>query len=238
MNRTPIRVLVLVAVTVATAALATGLSWPDPGPRIPWLWLAVCFAAELLWVRLPLGGSCVTMAMAAHFAALLLLPRGEAMLAALVSGLVAERLALRKPALRALFNSAQATLAVGAASFTIAALGAVLPASGPVPNLLAVAAGGAAYFLVNTGAVSLAIALDRRVPVLDAWRTNFGTRGELTSAGALVSLGTLIAGLLPASGLPVLALGVLPVLVTWQSFRGWLEARQPRPDATEVRRAA
>ena len=237
MNRVPTRVLVLVVTTITLGTIATAASWGGPAAAIPWYWLAVCFTAELLWVKLPLGRSCVTMASAAHFAALLVLPRGEAMLATALSGLMAEFLVLRKPAHRALFNTSQATLAVGAASLTLAALGGALPASGSIPNLLALAAGGLVYFAVNTGAVSAAIALDQRVGFAGAWRTNFGTREELVSNGALFSLGAMVAALHPVSGFPAVVLALLPMLVTWQAYRSYHEARAEKR-REEVREAA
>lgn len=228
MNRIPTRVLVLIVTTVTLASLALGQSWSGPGAKIPWFWLAVCLAAELLWVKLPLGKSCVTMASAAHFAALLVLPRGEAMLATAVSGLVAELLVLRKPPVRAVFNSGQATLAVGAASLTLTALGFVGPNVAHPDNLPALAAGALVYFIVNTGFVSLAIALDQRLAPVAAWRTNFGTREELLSNGALFSLGAMVAGLHHVTGFSALVLATMPLLVVWQAYRHAMDARRPR----------
>jgi hypothetical protein len=227
----------MVVATAGAGIAATFLSLDRQAP-FPWFWLVVCFASEVLWVKLPLGRSCVTMASAAHFAALLVLPRGEAMLAAGLSGLAAELMVLRKPVHRAAFNSGQATLAVGAASLVIAALGPALPGLGPLPNLLALLAAGGAYFAVNTGAVSIAISLDRRIGVGSAWLTNFGTWEEVQSNGALFSLGAMVAGLFHVSGVPVVLLATLPLLVTWQAYRAHLAARIQSRGEEETRQAA
>src|SRR5437867_2078857 len=111
----PARGLALAALSVTLAVIATAASWTRPPGSELGFWVAACFAGELLWVRLPLGRATLSMASACNFAALLLLPRAEAMLAAAGASLVAELLVMRKPPARLLFNAGQTALAVGAA---------------------------------------------------------------------------------------------------------------------------
>src|SRR5262249_47366864 len=137
-----------------------------------WFWVATCFAGELLWVRLPLGRATLSMASACNFAALLLLPRGEAMLAAAAATVGAELLFMRKPPVRVLFNTGQTVLAVGAggaAYHALAAFGHGGATTVVQSGLLALAAGAAAYAVVNTVAVSLAVGITERVAPWRAW---------------------------------------------------------------------
>jgi hypothetical protein len=231
----------LAAVTVALAAIATAASWTHPPGKELWFWVAACFAGELLWVRLPLGRATLSMASACNFAALLLLPRAEAMLAAAGASLAAELLVMRKPAARFCFNAGQTVLAVGAGGLLYHALAgpaglhpAALLRSGLVP----LAAAAAAYGLVNTGSVSLAVGLTERVAPWRAWWTNFGSLYELLSTSALFSLGALLAVLYSLAGPLGTALVSLPLLLAHDSYRRYLERAAERAEKTPERRAA
>ncbi|TMA24169.1 MAG: hypothetical protein E6J87_24325 [Deltaproteobacteria bacterium] len=132
-------------------------------------------------MRLPFGRATLSMASTCNFAALILLPRAEAMLAAAGASLVAELLVMRKPPARLLFNAGQTALAVGAAGLVYHTLAgataspaAVLLAKGLWPILAA----AAAYAAVNTGSVSLAIGVAERVA---PWRDRRCSRSACCS---------------------------------------------------------
>lgn len=226
----PARILILVGSTTAAALALTLGSWAGPVDARFWFWCVACLAGELLWVRMPVGRVTVSMASCFQFAALLVLPGAQAMTIAALTGLVAEVAVLRKPAIRALFNAAQAALAVGAARAVLEALGGAAAGALPVGALLAA---GVAYFAVNTGAVSLAVALHERIDPRRAWWSNFGTGYELVSNGALFSLGALLASLYVAQGPAGALLVALPVVVAFQGYRAMVESRtgRSRPDA-------
>ena len=206
--------LATVAVTLAVFAIAA--SWAElPGGAF-WFWLAACLAGELLWVRLQLGRATLSMASACNFAAMLLLPRAEAMVAVAVAGLVAEALVIRKPPVRFLFNAAQGALAIGAAGLVYhalagpgVALAAVFTQAGVAPLIAA----AATYALINTGSVSLAVGLTEHVSPWNAWRANFGSMYELLSNSALFSLGALLAALYSLAGPLGTVLVSLPLLL-------------------------
>ena len=231
----------LAAVTVSLAALAVAASWPrTPGEGL-WFWVVACLAGELLWVRLPLGRATLSMASACNFAALLLLPRGEAMLAAATASLASELLVMRKPPVRFLFNAGQTVLAVGAGGLVYHALAGpgllhatAISASGLVPLLLA----AAAYALVNTGSVSLAVGLTEQVAPWRAWWANFGSLYELLSTSALFSLGALLAVLYSLAGPLGTAFVSLPLLLAHDSYRRYLERRDGAAAPGDERRAA
>lgn len=224
-GRSPLRrvtTALLVASTVAAAAVILFQSWSGPPTGSFWFWLAACFLAELLWVRLPFDGATLSMASCANFAAILLLSRGEAMAVAAVSVLVAELVIVRKPWQRAIFNSAQTSLAVGWAALVYSLLGGqvgnpVAALSDPVLTPIVLAA--VIYSMVNTGMVSLAISLNQGISVFTAWRRNYANRFEFLSNGALFSLGTLLAVLYSIIGPMGMALVLLPVLVTHEGYR-------------------
>lgn len=222
------RVLALVLGTLGLAVLTAVRSPQSPVTPGFWFWLCVCFIGELLWVRLPLGGATVSMASCFHLAALLSLPRGQAMLATAATGVLAEILIVRKPAVRALFNAAQAALSVAAASAILSALSGEAPpfdwvrAFHPVALLVA----AAAYFAVNSAAVSLAIALHEGRPFRRVWWINFGTRYELLANGGLFSLGALLAGAVALQGIAATALILFPLLVAYQGYRWYALARE------------
>ena len=238
-RRSAARDLTLAAVALASGTVAIAASWAGaPGPSFGF-WLAACFAGELLWVRLPFGRATLSMASTCNFAALILLPRAEAMLAAAGASLVAELLVMRKPPARLLFNAGQTALAVGAAGLVYHTLAgataspaAVLLAKGLWPILAA----AAAYAAVNTGSVSLAIGVAERVAPWRAWWSNFGSLYELLSTSSLFSLGVLLAVLHALVGPAGTLLVCLPLLLSHESYRRYLGRRADA--GAEARRAA
>src|SRR5947208_1766834 len=119
---TRIRTSLLVGATVLLAAAATWKSWTAVSLPAFAFWLVACTAGELLWVRLPFGAATISMASCFDFAALLVLPRGEAMLITALATVAAELGVMRKPPVRALYNGAQTALAVWAASWAFQAV--------------------------------------------------------------------------------------------------------------------
>jgi hypothetical protein len=237
-----LRSLALTSLAAAGALALGAAAWSEPPLVRLALWALACLASEVLWVRLPVGRATVSMASCTHFAALIILPRAEAMIAAAVASAIGEAAFQRKPPIRVAFNAAQTALAVGTASWAFHALAgdrvslaAMLAELRFVPLIVA----GVAYFAVNTGAVSLAIALAERTSPWRAWKANFGSGYELLSNGALFSLGALVAFHHEAHGWGATLLALLPLLVAYEGYRRYVRARD-REDAAEdePRRAA
>jgi MASE9 len=228
------RILALVFGALALATVATMMSWSGPPGRGFWFWFIACFAGELLWIRLPLGQATDSMASCFHFATLLLLPRGHAMAIAALSGGLAETAVLRKPPLRVIYNASQASLAVGLASLAYHGLAGGqhdLPAMLYSSRLLPFIAAAAAYYLVNTGSVSLAVALAENVRPWSAWKRNFGTRYDALTAGAVISLGALLASHYALTGATGTLLVVLPLVIAYEGLRLYTQ-RRGRPSST------
>jgi hypothetical protein len=172
------------------------VTWESGPSGAFWFWLAACLATELLWVRLPAGGATLSMASCCNFAALLLLSQGEAMLVAVASVFAAELLFLRKPVYKSLFNAGQTALAVGCASLIIVWIGG--GAGGPLYLLspmgfLALILGAAVYFLINSGAVSVAVAISEWRSVRTIWMENYGSYFELLCNVVLFAIAYLAA---------------------------------------------
>jgi hypothetical protein len=229
----------MVLATVALAAWAVTAAWPGQLTPALIFWIGACLFGELLWVRMPVGASTVSMASATQFAALLVLPPGHAMVVAAVSVVTAELWFMRKPVMRALFNGAQSVLTLGAAAWVMATLRELLAAAEPlfVLPLITLTVGALAYFALNTAAVSVAIAVAERRSPLDAWTGNFGTRYELLSNGALFCLGAMLARLYVTSGTVATLIIVLPLLVAYEGYLRHTARRMPAM-VDEERRAA
>jgi hypothetical protein len=236
--RLPARVVGLVGATVAAAVATILAHWNAPPEGAFWFWLVACFVGELVWVRLPVGQATVSTALCFQFATLLLLPRGQAMLAAATSSVLAETLVTRKPAARALFNAAQGALAVAAGSAVLEALagGAEVRELVYGARFLPLAAAASAYFAVNTGSVAVAIALSERVNVLAAWRRNFARFRDLVINLGLFTLGALLASHYASNGMIGTLLVTAPLLLA-QAWARRLGERAA-PPSTPERKAA
>ncbi len=222
-------VLGYVTLTVATALVMLRQAAPASlGPDF-WFWLAAGVLAESLWLRLPLGGATLSMASAVVLATVLILPPGDAIVATAIATLIAELAVMRKPPVRAVFNAGQTAVAVGAAAWGFARVGAWRSASAPSEGLdpVAVVAAAAVFYAVNRAAVTGMIALHERVAPWTAWRKSFQHRAEAVTTLAAFSLGAL-AGVLYAAAGPFRAIG--PALI----FAGlWLLCRWARTRLAE-----
>ena len=235
------RVHLLVATTVVSAAVATAWVWDAPPGIHFWFWLAACFGGELLWVRLPVGQATVSMASCFQFATLLLLPQGQAMAAVAVSGMAAELLVIRKSPVRAIFNAGQSALAVGAAAWCFTALGGGSRGVNQMLyglDIMPLVAAAAAYFVINTGTVSLAVSLHEGVSFRQAWSANLGHRYHLLAFWALFSLGALVASHYAFNGIAGTLLVALPLMVAHEGYRRSLSPQLEHPSAVESERAA
>lgn len=240
---TPLRTRLLVGVVAAAAAWTLAAHWPAALPASFWFWLLACVAGELMWVPLPFGrGSTVSMASCFNFAAVLVLAPGEALLATLLATALGERLGLRKPLLRVLYNTSHTVLAVAAAGAVFESLArtrdlvALLSRLELGPVLLA----ALTYYAINRAAVTLAIASCERVNAAGAWRRNFGNAYEALSSGAVFSLGALFATHFQGIGIAGTMLVALPLVLACDGLRRFHGGakREGSADDENQRRAA
>lgn len=235
------RVLAMVFGTLFLASFAIGRSWSEPLGRDLLFWSVACFVGEVLWVRLPMGQATNSFASCMHFAVLLLLPRGQAMAMVALTGAAAEALVLRKPPLRVLFNASQASLAVGAASVAYTFLGggrASVPTLLYGFDLLPFAGAALAYYVVNTGAVSCAVALSEGVSPWTAWQGNYATRYQALAVGGLTSLGALLASHYAVTGVGGTLIVLMPLLLVHEGYRHYCAGRLEPTTAIDAERDA
>ena len=228
-----------ITVVVAAGGVALwGAGAPDPtvGALALLFWLLANLLGEVLWLPAPQGRGYLSMANAANFATLLLLPMSEAVLITALAGLIADLVFRRRKWFQGLFNFAACALTVAAASWVFARAGgtsanveALLSPLNAVPLLLA----GATYFLVNTWLVSGVVSLEARQSVWHVWRTSFAFSYELVGAVVLKLLGYLFAILFLTWGYMSAFLAVIATYFIRDAYMRYVS--QSEPPAPEVR---
>lgn len=201
-------------------ATRTTVEWPQLGLEFA-TFLLLYVAAESRPVYLPRFFVSVSF-MTAVVAIIQIPPAAVALLCAV--GPLGELLGRERPVLhKVLFNMAQYSVAGGLASLTYHGLGGVsdLRAAALPEVIMATAAATSVFFLVNTMAVSGAIAIDAKVRFLRTWRSNFGW---LTATYfAFGASGVVLSGLYEAVGVLALPLLFVPFLVARAAFHSYQE---------------
>ena len=201
---------IVVALYVGLVVLAGSASMAAAGApdlsvgALPLLfWLLANLLGEILWLPAPKGRGYLSMANAANFATLLLLPVALAVPVTAAAGLLADLIFRRRAWYRALFNAGMCAVTVYVASEvfrrTGGSSGSLEALTSPL-NALPLAAATAAYFLVNTWLVSGVIALHREHSVWTVWRESFAFSYELVGVVVLHLLGFVFAALFHALG--------------------------------------
>jgi magnesium-transporting ATPase (P-type) len=171
---------------------ATGFGNPPP-EALPFLfWLLANLLGEVLWLPAPRGRGYLSMATAANFAAIIVLPASFAIAVTALAQALADVLFRRRRWYQVLFNFGMCSVTVFVASMTFTGLGG---AHDGVEALLSplnagpLAAAAIAYFAVNTSLVAGAIALHKRHNFASVWRTSFGFGYQIFGIATLTLLG-------------------------------------------------
>jgi len=184
-----------VAVVVASglALLWTTGSGTPPPEALPFLfWLLANLLGEVLWLPAPRGRGYLSMATAANFAAIVVLPAPFAMAVTSLAQGLADILFRRRRWYQVLFNSGMCCVTVFAASMTFTRLGGVregVEALLTPLNAIPLATTAAVYFVVNTALVAGAIAFQRRQSAWSVWQMGFGHAYQLLGSATLTLLG-------------------------------------------------
>ena len=177
----PLRVYVSIVVLAGALALAGLVPRID---RIDWagvfLWLALLVAADFFPLPSPIGGSAITGAAPITFASVLVFGPAIGALFGAMSALLTDGLKRRCPLVRVLFNAGQLVLALGFAGLLYRLVGG---ATGPGAqnsifdpgwgDLLAVILAYGVFLVLNTGLVSIAIALSEGVSPVTILKANY-----------------------------------------------------------------
>ncbi|HWN80765.1 MAG TPA: hypothetical protein VNM87_01595, partial [Candidatus Udaeobacter sp.] len=160
---TPALVLVTIAGAAYLLARAVESGYPALGLLPEWtlgVWVVLFLATELTPVGLPRGGF-MTVSSAFDYAAIVLFGPFVTAILDLISGMAAHGLARPRPPVRVFFNLATCVISAFGASAVFEALGGTRGAIALDPRgLLAFAGLGVTYFILNTGLVSLVLAIE------------------------------------------------------------------------------
>lgn len=202
----------------------------DPGaPQWPLMAATLAFFvfSEARPVALPSGGHATPSAVLDLPALVLIGPFWTAVLD-LASTLLVQGFFQRKPLLKVVFNAASNVVTY------YAAVGAFRLAGGEVGrlaipgDLLALLACGAAYFVANSGLVSVVIGLAEGPSPWRVWQRNF--LHSLLHHLSFVALGTLVAVTYLGVGVWAFALCGIPFIVARHAFRLYMEIRSDLKD--------
>ncbi len=227
---TPLRAFV-VAVIVLGGAMAAWMITRDPfvpqGRALftALLWLALVCVVDLSPMPLPRGGATASVSSVLDFAAILVLGPAAAIEIGLLAVLVTRGVTGRDPWYKLLFNGAQIALAIGTSALIYTGLG------GPVGSaltaeraILPLLAGAAAYFVINTSLVSVAVGLTEGLAWRRIWQSNF--QWETAHLFAFVPLGLLVALVLEKIGVWGVLLLFVQLLVIRYTFKLTMELRE------------
>ncbi len=202
MNRRAVRIYVFFVVALAVGA-ALVQDWSVFGQfglqdRLGWTILLVLgLVSESLTLPIQVGrtaGSTSSIVFIPQLAVLLLFGPAAAVLFMAVTGVVGEFIIRRKPALKAIFNSAQYVFSTFVAGWIFQYLGGkplaltdIGIAKGFQSEFLAFVAFGIAFVVVNNAAVAVAVALSEGARVGRVWHQIVGRSGTNLFYDVLVS---------------------------------------------------
>jgi putative nucleotidyltransferase with HDIG domain len=192
-----------------------------------WLILAALTAATG-WIMLRIPTTEISFSISDTFniaAAVLFGPSAGAVTAALDGLVLSSQLGRTyKTAYRILFNVATSAVSIWIAAhlfFALAGTRIVLTSSWTAVRLMALLAlFGAVNYLVNTGLVALAIALERRLPVVRIWRDHFLGLWVTYFGGVIATLPlVMVSSLRPLGAIEILVLIVPLPIILQTTFR-------------------
>jgi diguanylate cyclase (GGDEF)-like protein len=209
----------IVIISGAAVAAATALIVPtiDLDDWHLWVFAGLVLLGELVPIDVPRreGLDRITTSTAFGFAILLLYGPEPAMIAYAAASVIAD-IAARLSLLKILFNAAQYVIAVGIAALAMAAVGAQPPLAQLDGNLLAVAAGAAAFLIANHVLAGIAAALLMRAPIGRYLVSDLAF--QVVTAGFVLGLAPVVAACAEIS-LELVPLCLLPVLAIYFSAR-------------------
>jgi len=193
----------LVALTGAASMAAAGTPDLSVGVLPLLFWLLANLLGEVFWLPAPKGRGYLSMANAANFATILIVPIALAVPLTAAAGFLGDLVFRRRAWYRALFNAGMCGTTVYASWWvfvhTGGASGSLEVLTSPL-NALPLAAATVTYFLVNTWLVAGVCALHREHPVWAVWRESFAFSYELVGVVVLHLLGFVFAALFHAWG--------------------------------------
>jgi diguanylate cyclase (GGDEF)-like protein/PAS domain S-box-containing protein len=215
--------LYLLMVTGIAAGLLVAFTEMPRGSEVAVLISLAAGSVFLATLRLQLPAvktrATLSISFVLDFAAILLLGTNKAMLVAAVGALSQStvRARHRNPLHRTLFNIATLIVAVQASGAAYRwAGGTPAPVEAWPHDLAPVIIAVVAYFVVNTGAIALAIALSTSQPAWRVWQQNFLCAGPSYFIGAAASV--LIANAISRQLWGLLPIAAVPAYLTYRAY--------------------
>jgi len=234
-----VRFYVAAVAVVASACLAlAGWSVPTAALALHWNALAAFvvlgFLSEAFYLRLRVGRgeTSSSVAFIPFLAAVLLFDTGWAIVVAALSELAVEFAVRKKPAIKIVFNVSQLVVCVALASWVFQALRGEPSTAVFVLRPLAIAGAVGTYFLVNSCAVSVAVALGDHIAFGNAWSRIGGS--SLLYDFASSSLAALLAFLYVKWQLPGLLLVIVPIWFVRHIYHVVFQLEQVNRDLLEL----
>jgi putative nucleotidyltransferase with HDIG domain len=216
-------------VLLVTAGLAFFIyltrDFPPNHGRDIFLFVCLIILADSAQISLPRGGASIYASSPIDLAGIVLF--GPAVMAVIegIATLITEIVLQRRPFMKVIFNVPLLVMTVGVAGLVYKAFGSLGAIDSPL-FLVPLAAAGVVYYLFNTWAVSLVIALsdaDGRNP-LHVWRQNY--MWNFVHILAFLPVGAIIALLYANSGVWTIALFIIPLFLARYSFQLYLDMRE------------
>lgn len=231
-----------IVVSALAAALLATAGWTISASVAAVQWNAVAaflvlgFLSEASYLKLRVGTTETqsSVAFVAFIAGILLFDTGWAAVTAGLAVLGVETVVKRKAVIRVLFNFSQVTVAIGSASLVYKALGGTVSLDQNAFSLKVVPVGAAVavYFLINSAAVSIAVALAFGERISGAWRRIAGASLAYDVFSSL--LGPLLAYLYVKWQIPGILLLILPLYFIRHLYQVTLQLEQVNRDLLEL----
>jgi MASE9 protein len=227
-----VAVVILGALVLAWEAWSPGQTGVEPLTLL--FWVLANMLGELLWLPAPRQRGYLSMATAANFATLLVLPVSLAVTATVLAGALVDLIFRHRRWYQVLFNASVCCIAVFSASRVFTT---ICQNRDGLENLLSPLNAGAltlaavTYFLLNTWLVTGVVALDQRLKPCYVWTTTFASPQEVLGSFVLFTLGLLFAALFLAWGYMSAFLATIATYFVRGAYHRYVEGR-PAPTAS------
>ena len=227
-----VALVILGGLVLAWEAWSPGQAGAEPLTLL--FWVLANMLGELLWLPAAKQRGYLSMATAANFATLLILPVSLAVTVTVLAGALVDVIFRHRRWYQVLFNAAVCCIAVFAASRVFTS---ICQGRDGLENLLSPLNAGAltlaavTYFLINTWLVTGVVALDQKLKPCSVWATTFASPQEALGSFVLFTLGLLFAALFLAWGYMSAFLATFATYFVRGAYGRYLDAR-PAPTAS------
>ena len=228
-----VALVILGGLVLAWEAWSPGQAGAEPLTLL--FWVLANMLGELLWLPAPRQRGYLSMATAANFATLLILPVSLAVTVTVLAGALVDLIFRHRRWYQVLFNGAVCCIAVFCSSQVFTS---ICQGRDGLENLLSPLNAGAltlaavTYFLINTWLVTGVVSLDQRLKPCYVWSTTFASPQEALGSFVLFTLGLLFAALFLAWGYMSAFLATFATYFVRGAYGRYLEGRPAAPTAS------